>query len=342
LCDGSGTDWAMEGDIRIEQIEIVHLDLSYRDIRIQDPKAIVRMADALARYGQIMPILVVADQSPGYILIDGYRRVAAAGRLGQDTLSAQIFEGDEKQALCHVLVRSEERKWDIIEQAGLIEHLHRRHGLSQRQIADLLGKGQSWVSRRMTLIDSLPEPVIGCVRQGRISSWAAARVLAPMARANTDHVKRLTDNLIKHPVSTRQLFAFFDHYRRSNRKVRENMIDDPMLFIKACQAGRDLRNGRQLAQGPEGQWRKDLSVICHMLQRLIQTVDTVIYAGQSNLDQRSLLTAFGQANRAWTELKTQIQGRIHDIDRNQRGDLIASQSQCGHPADQPDAQCLSQ
>ena len=126
--------------------------------------------------------------------------------------SCRIFDGDEKQALCHVLVKSEDRKWDIIEQAGLIQQLHRRHGLSQHQIAHLLGKGQSWVSRRLTLLDSLPEPVISCLRQGRISSWAAARVLAPMARANTDHVQRLTDSLIEHPLSTRQLFAFFDHY----------------------------------------------------------------------------------------------------------------------------------
>ena len=332
----------MEGNIRIEPVEIVHLDLSYGDTRIRDPKAVIRMADALGRYGQIMPILVVGGQGSGYTLIDGYRRVAAARRLGQDTLSAHIFDGDEKQALCHVLARSQDRKWDIIEQAGLIQQLHQRHGLSQHQIAHLLGKGQSWVSRRLALLDTLPEPVIDCVRQGSISSWAATRVLAPMARANTDHVQRLTDSLVKHPLSTRQLSAFFDHYRRSNRKVRENMITDPLLFIKAGEAGQNLRDGRKLAQGPEGQWRKDLSVISHMCQRLIRTADTVIYSGQSNLDQRSLLTAFGKADRVWTELKTQIERCINDTECNQRGDLVASPGQCGHPSDQPVAQRLSQ
>jgi ParB/RepB/Spo0J family partition protein len=332
----------MEGNIRIAPVEIVHLDLSYSETRIRDPKAVIRMADALVRYGQIMPILVVGGQAPRYTLIDGYRRVAAAGRLGQDTLSAHIFDGDEKQALCHVLVRSEDRKWDIIEQAGLIQQLHRRHGLSQYQIAHLLGKGQSWVSRRLALLDTLPESVISCVRQGSISSWAATRVLAPMARANTDHVQRLTDSLVKNPLSTRQLFAFFDHYRRSNRKVRENMITDPSLFIKATEAGQDLRDGRQLAQGPEGQWRKELSVICHMLQRLIRTADTVIYAGQSNLDQRSLLTAFGKADGLWTELKTQIGRCVNDTQCNQGSDLVASPGQCGHPSDQPVTQRLSQ
>lgn len=331
----------MEGSIRIKQIEIVHLDLSYSDIRIQNPKAVIRMADALARYGQIMPILVVAHQIPRYTLIDGYLRVAAASRLGKDTLSAHIFSGDEKQALCHVLIKSGERKWDNIEEAGLVQELHRRHELSQRQIARLLGKDKSWVSRRLALLQALPEQVITCVKQGNISSWAAARVLAPLARANTDHVKRLTENLMKQPLSTRQLFLFFKHYQRSNRKIRENMIKEPQLFVKATEAGQDLRDGRQLAQGPEGQWRKDLSVIRHMIQRLIRAADNVIYAGQSTLDQRSLLTAFNRTDRMWDELKTHIERRTNDIGCQQRGNSIAAQSPSQYPSDQPVAQHLS-
>ena len=331
----------MESSIKIKQIEIVHLDLSYSDIRIQNPKAIIRMADALTNYGQIMPILVVAQQTPRYTLIDGYLRVAAASRLGKDTLSAHIFNGDEKQALCHVLMKSGERKWDIIEEAGLIQELHRRHELSQHQIARLLGKDKSWVSRRLALLEALPEQVIKCVQQGGISSWAAARVLAPMARANTDHVKRLTESLMKQPICTRQLFLFFKHYQQSNRKVRENMIKEPLLFVKAIEAGQDLRDGRQLAQGPEGQWRRDLSLIAHMIRRLIQAADNVIYAGQSNLDQRSLLTAFNETDRMWEKLKTHIERRINDIGCQQRGDFIAAQSRSRYPSDQSVAQHLS-
>jgi len=303
----------MEDSIRIKHVEIVHLDLSYSHIRVQNHKAVIRMADALENYGQIMPILVTPTEVPRYTLIDGYLRVAAAGHLGKDTLLAHIWNGDEKQALCHVLVKTAERKWDIFEQAGLIQELHRRHELSQRKIARLLGKDQSWVSRRLALLEMLPEQVIKSVQRGNISSWAATRVLTPMARANTDHATKLADSLMKHPFSTRQLFIFFKHYQRSNRKVRENMIDAPFLFVKATEAGKDLRDGRQLAQGPEGQWRKELSTICHMIQRLIRAADNVIYAGQSNLDQRSLLTAFNQTDQMWNKLKMHIERRMDDI-----------------------------
>jgi len=327
----------MEDHIRIKPVEIVHLKLRYDHIRIQNPKAVVRMADALATYGQVMPILVAPLELPEYTLIDGYLRVAGARRLGKDTLLAHIFNGDEKQALCHVLLKSGERKWDIFEQAGLIRELHQRHELSQRKIARLLGKDQSWVSRRLALLQSLPEPVINSVKRGNISSWAATRVLTPMARANPDHARRLADSLMEHPFSTRQLFAFFNHYQRSNRKVRENMIDEPLLFVKAEEAGKDVRDGKQLAKGPEGQWRKELSIICHMVNRLIQATDNVIYAGQSNLDRRSLLTCFNETDQAWHRLKTQIERRINDTDYRQGDDFSAAQSRRGHPSDQPAA-----
>jgi len=325
----------MEDNIRIKHIEIVHLDLSYSHIRVQNPKAVIRMADALTNYGQVMPILVVPAELPRYTLIDGYLRVAAARRLGKDTLLAHIWNGDEKQALCHVLVKAGERKWDIFEQAGLIQELHRRHELSQREIARLLGKDQSWVSRRLALLETLPEQVINSIQRGNISSWAATRVLTPMARANTDHAKRLADSLMKHPFSTRQLFIFFKHYQRSNRKVRENMIDQPLLFVKATEAGNDLRDARQLVQGPEGKFRKELSIICHMIQRLIRAADNVIYAGQSNLDRRSLLTVFNEADQMWGKLKTHIERRMDDTGCRQRDDFSAAQSRSGHSSDQP-------
>jgi len=324
----------MEGIIRIKPVEVVHLELSYSHIRIQNIKAVIRMADAMATYGQVMPILVVPAELPRYRLIDGYRRVAAARRLGKDTLLAQIFNGDEKQALCHVLVKSGERKWDIFEQAGLIQQLYRRHELSQREIARLLCKDQSWVSRRLTMLQALPEQVANSVQRGNISSWAAIRVLTPMARANCEHAKRLADSLIEFPFSTRQLFVFFKHYQRSNRKVRENMIDDPLLFVKAIEAGKDLSESRQLAQGPEGKFRKELSIIGHMVNRLIRAADTVIYAGQSMLDRRSVLTAFNEADRNWSKLKTKVDRCNNDTDCRQGDDFNVAQSQRGHSSDQ--------
>jgi ParB/RepB/Spo0J family partition protein len=164
----------MEEIIRIKPIEIVHLNLHYSHVRVQDPRAVIRMADSIVRYAQIMPILVVTAEAPRYTLIDGYLRVAAAKRCGIDTLLSHIWHGSEKDAICHVLVKDDQRKWDIFEQAGLIQELQRRHGLSQRQIAHLLGKNPSWVSRRLSILASLPDKVAKSVH-GQSGQVGAAR-----------------------------------------------------------------------------------------------------------------------------------------------------------------------
>ena len=311
----------MEEIIRIKPIEIVHLNLRYSHVRVKDPRAVIHMADSMERYGQIMPILVVPAEAPRYTLIDGYLRMAAAKRCGKDTLVSHIWHGSEKDALCHVLVKDNERKWDIFEQAGLIQELHRRHGLSQRNIAHLLGKDPSWVSRRLSILASLPDKVAKSVQRGNISSWAATRVLTPMARANTEHAGRLAENLIKHPLSTRQLFIFFKHYQRSNRKVRENMINNPQLFVKAEETGKDLRKSRLLKAGPEGKFKEDLRTIGHMIGRLMSTADIVLYAGQSNLDRRGLVTAFRKIDQMWRKLNQHIERHVDDIGSEQRNDF---------------------
>ena len=325
----------MEEMIRIKPIEIVHLNLRYSHVRVQDPRAVIRMADSLERYGQIMPILVVTAEAPHYTLIDGYLRVAAAKRCGKDTLLSHIWHGSEKDALCHVLVKDNERKWDIFEQAGLIQELHRHYGLSQRQIAHLLGKDPSWVSRRLSILASLPANVAKSVQRGNISSWAATRVLTPMARANAEHAARLAENLIKHPLSTRQLFIFFKHYQRSNRKVRENMVNDPQLFIKAEETGKNIGKGRLLKAGPEGKFKEDLRIIGHMIGPLMSTADTVFYVGQSNLDRRGLVTAFRKTDQMWRRLNQHIERHTDDIGSEQRNDFSTVQGSNRHPSDQP-------
>jgi ParB family transcriptional regulator, chromosome partitioning protein len=325
----------MEEIIRIKPIEIVHLNLRYSNIRVQDPKTVIRMADSMERYGQIMPILVVTADAPHYTLIDGYLRVAAAKRCGKDTLLSHIWHGSEKDALCHVLVKDNERKWDIFEQAGLIQELHRRHGLSQRNIAHLLGKDPSWVSRRLSILASLPDKVAKSVQRGNLSSWAATRVLTPMARANAEHAGRLAENLIKHPLSTRQLFIFFKHYQRSNRKVRENMVNNPQLFVKAEQTGKDIGKSRLLKAGPEGKFKEDLRIIGHMAQRLLSTAGTVFYVGQSNLDRRGLVTAFRETDQMWRKLNQHIERHVDDIRSEQRNDFSTVQGSNRHPSDQP-------
>lgn len=312
--------------IDIREIEIAQLDLRYANSRIYRKEAISSLVHSIECHGQITPVITISE-GPCFVLIDGYMRVFAIKRCGQDMVLAEIWSCEENKALIQTLARIRGRKWQAIEEAMLIRELRERHGLSQARIAHLLGCNQSWVARRLALIDVLSDEILDLVRKGHISTWAAARVLAPMARAIPDHAHILAERLAKDPISTRDLTEFYRYYQESNRKKRERMIQDPGLFIKALRATREKDQAKVLKGGPEGKYLKDLQIVRHILSRLRRQVPTVIYPGQGNLDRRVLLTAFEETQKSFMGLEQDIR-RLHDLSRHGTGDSdIASKEE---------------
>lgn len=290
----------------VKEIEIGHLILRYAHTRVHRPEVVSSLLSSIERCGQIIPVITLKEGPYAFVLLDGYLRVSALKRCGRDTLLAEVWECEEQEALVQVLARNHTRKWDVIEEAGLIRELHNHHNLSQSRIASLLGRKQGWVSGRLALYNALSDDVLGLIRDGRISSWAASRVIAPIARAIPEHAQRLTENLIKEPISTRDLMDFFRHYHRANRKQRDKMVHQPSLFLKALRLREQDKQARSLKEGPEGKWLRELKMVGHILKGLIKEIPTVIYEGQSNLDRRTFLTAFKDIKELFLALEKEI------------------------------------
>jgi hypothetical protein len=83
------------------------------------------------------------------------------------------------------------------------------------------GRDASWVQRWLLLLHTLPEGVLDAVREASVSSWAAVRVFAPLARANADHARRLPAGMRGQALSKRDLQLWFAHYQRAQRRERE-------------------------------------------------------------------------------------------------------------------------
>lgn len=287
----------------MESLEISRLDLRYAHTRIRRPEALLPLMRSLEKWGQRRPVIVVRSDPPCHVLVDGYLRVEALRRCGKDIVLAEVWSCGEMEALLQVLMREQERRWEALEEASLIRELHDRHELSQESIARLLGKDKSWVCRRLSLLSSLPEEILEAVRSGDLSPWAAGRILAPLARANPEHAKALSQA----HLSTRELWEFFRHYQKAHRKERERMVLDPLLFLKALRAREEEGRIRALKEGPEGRWLRDMKVAGHILVRLAKALPSVIYPGQHNLDRRLLLTAFEDTRSALLALEKRIE-----------------------------------
>jgi ParB family chromosome partitioning protein len=260
-------------------VDLHQLELRFADARLIEPRAVEKLASCIERDGQIVPLIVVrgsADPSEQdgerLVLIDGYRRVAALRRLGRDRASVERWPCEVAQAVMGVLARTQSRSFAAIEEALLLRELTQGLGVSQREAALRCGRDASWVNRRLALLSSLPEAVITAVREGRLSTWSAARVIAPLARANSAHADRLLRAQQHAPLSTRDLGVWFEHYQKAKRSVRERMLDHPRLFLQALKERAAETSSERLRVGPEGECEADVwrinELICRVRKRL--------------------------------------------------------------------------
>jgi hypothetical protein len=320
----------------VKEIEIAHLQLRYAHTRIERPERVSSLASSLERFGQIIPVIALREGVNSLVLIDGYLRVKALKSCRRDTVVAEIWEGKEEEALVEVLARAHTRRWDLVEEAAILWELSRRYHLSQSRIASLLGRKQGWVSGRLALYNALPEDTLELIRKGAISTWAATRVIAPIARAMPEHGKVLCENLSQTDLSTRDLALLFRHYQKANRKQRENLVGEPLLFLKALRAREEATEGKVLKEGVEGKWLRELRLIGHILRGLLRAVPTLFYSGQGNLDRRVLLTAFEESQRQFVELEKKIRRYDRDDSPGEpTSHFEPSSAGSAHPSDQP-------
>jgi ParB family transcriptional regulator, chromosome partitioning protein len=256
-------------------VDLHVLELRFAGARLIEPQAVEKLARSIERDGQIVPCIVVSspDAEGGrLVLIDGYRRVAALRRLGRDTTIVERWPCDLAGAVLGVLARTQNRSLAAIEEALLLRELTQGLGVSQRDVGRRCGRDGSWVNRRLTLLSALPEAAVAAVQEGRLSSWAAARVIVPLARANSAHADRLLRAQGQAQLSTRELRQWFEHYQKAKRSIRERMVDHPRLFVQALNESAEERSSERLRGGPDGECEAELwrinELICRVRKRL--------------------------------------------------------------------------
>jgi len=219
------------------KLEFHQLNRRYEHLRVRRAGPQRRLIASLAASGQQTPIVVVvvSDKPDGYLVIDGYKRIAALEQLGRDTVEAVIWPMSECDAL--VLERSmrlSERD-TALEEGWLLQELHERFGYSLDDLARRFDRSTSWVSRRLALVELLPQSIQQKIRMGEISAHVAMKYLVPLARANIEDCQRLADAFTAHRFTSRQAGELYAAWRDASPQIRQRILDNPELFLKAHQ-----------------------------------------------------------------------------------------------------------
>jgi len=215
-------------------LEFHQLDLRYEGLRVRRPERERRLLSSLAERGQQIAIVVIrlAGEPNRFLVIDGYKRIRALQRLGQDTVRATVWDMTETEAL--ILDRSlrTAEGETALEQGWLLSELHRSFGLNLDDLARRFDRSVSWVSRRLALVRELPDSVQEQVRLGKIGAHAAMKYLVPLARAKRYDCERLAEKIAYHQFTTQEVGVLYAAWR-SQPWVRERLIADPKLFLRA-------------------------------------------------------------------------------------------------------------
>jgi ParB/RepB/Spo0J family partition protein len=247
-------------------LEFHQLDLRFERLRVRRPERERRLLASLAASGQQIPIVVVAvgNQPDRYLVIDGYKRVAALKQLGRDMVSATVWPMTEAEALLlEQSIRMSEGS-SALEQGWLLAELEHRFGYSLDELARQFDRSVSWVSRRLALVELLPDAVQQQIRLGKIPPHVAMKYLVPVARANVEHSERMAAAIASHKFSSREAGELYAAWRDTSPGMRNRILEEPALFLKARRA---IHKQEPETESPVAALLKDLEMLPAIARR---------------------------------------------------------------------------
>jgi ParB/RepB/Spo0J family partition protein len=240
-------------------LEVSHDELGERlsDVRLVPPTD-PAMEASLRRYGQLSPLVVFRDQRQRLEVIDGFRRLRAAAQQGHPPrLQVRVLDVDEARALSALFaLHRGGTGLTEIEEAWVVRALVREHGMQQAQVAQLLRRHQSWVSRRLLLVEALSPEVQMDVRL-ELCSPTAAREVARLPRG----IQQVARIIAQQGLSTRAAAKLV----AATERLQPTTAEEIEQLCRSAQAETPSRAG----PGSDAEaYAADLSVLERVASRL--------------------------------------------------------------------------
>jgi ParB/RepB/Spo0J family partition protein len=209
------------------EIGLSQIGQSYGRLRLVHPQADAGMVESLRQFGQIFPVVVV-PLAERYELVDGFKRLRALKHLGYERVKARVVDLGV-HALKAAMIALNLRKGAIcdLEEGMVVHSLCHEDGLSQVEVALLLGRHRSWVCRRLSLIERLCDEALEHMRLGLIHA-GIGRELARLPRGNQE-AALLT--ILKYRLSSRESARLVSLLLQRPRWGWQNLLNFPLEIL---------------------------------------------------------------------------------------------------------------
>ena len=283
--------WASDDLLHLKREEIGEY---YGRYRLHVPEAERAMARSLKRYGQLSPV-VVCQRQERYELIDGFKRLGAARSLaGIERLSARLLEADERSAKAAIygLNRAGGRTREL-EEAWIIHALVREDGMSQVEVAELLGRHKSWVCRRLALIERLGSKARDDLRVGLLSPTSARQ----MVRLPQGNQAEVLDAVRREALSGAELAGVVDLWLGcADRSQQQYILVHPREALSQAKGLSHVGRDPRLSEAGNHVWKR-VGLLLDVLGRMEVWLAHHGHAGLTAEDHAILAPRFEKLSR---------------------------------------------
>lgn len=176
-----------------EKVEYVPVDRirpgPYQPRQALDSRELEELAESVRSHGVLQPI-VVRPVPDGYEVVAGERRWRAAAMAGLTNVPAVVRQVGDLQALAIALVENLQRQdLNPVERARAYRRLVEEFGLTQEEVARMLGRSQPSVANALRLL-SLPPGILQLLERGELTEAHARALLSvedPQRRLELAH-----------------------------------------------------------------------------------------------------------------------------------------------------------
>jgi ParB/RepB/Spo0J family partition protein len=211
----------------------------YADLRIIQPRADAAMERSMHRYGQLTPV-VVGREDNGYEMVDGFKRLRGARKLGYIQLEAKVIDGGRramKAAIIHLNTKA--RTIAELEMGMVIRSLYREDMLTQVEIAVLLDRHKSFVCRRLRLVEKLNEEVLAHLKLGLINITVGRE----LARLPAGNQHRAFATVVKYRFTGTETYHLVNLLLQQPEWCHDGMLQNPASILTERQSDRPHHSG---------------------------------------------------------------------------------------------------
>lgn len=161
---------------------------------------ITELAETIKEHGLLQPIILREYEKDKYEIIAGERRFRAIRYLGWEEVPAIVKTMSDSEAASMAVIENLQREeLTSIEEAKAYQRLLELNNLTQAQLAEQLGKSQSFIANKLRLLKLIPE-----VQQAILDRKISERHGRALIRLNGEQQKQMLKEIINLHLSVKE------------------------------------------------------------------------------------------------------------------------------------------